>query len=293
MHDGSVWTWGYNYFGQLGDGGETNRCTPVQVTGLKGVKAISAGLGHTLAVRSDGSVWAWGSNVFGELGNNSYVSSSVPVEVPGLTNVTAIAASMMAHSVAVREDGTVWAWGNNGFGQFGDGTFVSQASPVLAVNDTVTGFLDLVPESANSIPQDKVPPFLVATYKFGGATATSLAVDLRAPTAGGTFATESARGSFAATAYNVYVAAMVPSGATTLLFQLDANNVWSTLTLPMSEFMRGVTLESQTAVVKAQILQDVDVSQLVGASLLVGYGIDTDEMLANGRYRKIFTVTGE
>ena len=292
MNDGTVWAWGYNYFGQLGDGSETNRCTPVQVTGISDAKAISAGLGHTLAVTQDGSVWAWGSNVFGELGDGSYASSRAPVQVHGLTNATAVAASMTAHSVAVREDGTVWAWGSNGFGQFGDGTYVSQPLPVLAVNETVTGFLDLVP-GPNSIPQDKIPPFLVATFKFGGATATSLAVDLKAPTTIGTFASGPAAGSFAATTYNVYVAAMVPSGATTLLFQLDANNVWSTLTLPMSEFVRGVTLDSQTAVVKAQILQDVDVSQLVGASVLVGYGIDTDEMLANGRYRKIFTVTGE
>ena len=291
LDDHTVWAWGYNFFGQLGDGSETNRCTPVRVKDLGGVKAIAGGIGHTLAVTQGGSVWAWGSNVFGELGDGRYESSNVPVEVQGLTAVTAIAASMIGHSAAVREDGTVWAWGNNSFGQFGDGTYVSQPLPVVAVNETVTGFLDLVP-GANSIPQDKIPPFLVATYKFGGATATSLAVDLKAPTAGGTFASE-ARGSFAATEYNVYVAAMVPSGATTLLFQLDSNHVWSTLALPMKEFMRSVTLDSQTAVVKAQILQDVDVSQLVGASVLVGYGIDTNEMLENRRYRAIFTVPSQ
>jgi hypothetical protein len=291
--DGTVWAWGYNFFGQLGDGSETNRSTPVQVQGLSGVMAISAGLGHTLAVKQDGSVWAWGSNVFGELGDGTTTSRRTPIQVQGLTGVTAIAASSMAHSVALKQEGTVWSWGHNGFGQLGDGTYVPQRTPVLAVNETVTGFLDLDPGISNTIPQDRIPPFLVATYKFGGATATSLSVDLKAPAGAGTLAWAAGTGSFAATAYNVYVAAAVPSGATVLLFQLDSGNRWSTLVWPMAEFMRGVTLDSQTAVVKAQILQNADVSKLVGVSVLVGYGTDPDEMLKNARYRTVFTVPAQ
>ena len=279
--------------GQLGEGSETNRSTPVQVQGLTGVIAVAAGIGHTVALKQDGTVWAWGSNVFGELGDGTTSSRGTPVQVQGLTGVTAIAASSMAHSVALKQDGTVWTWGHNGYGQLGDGTYVPQGTPVLAVNETVTGFLDLVPEIPNNIPQDKIPPFLVATYKFGGATATSLSVDLKGPAGSGTFAAANVAGSFAAAAYNVYVAATVPSGGTVLLFQLDSGNRWSTLSWPMAEFMRGVTLDSQTAVVKAQILQNADVSQLAGASVLVGYGTDPEEMVKNLRYRTIFTVPAQ
>ena len=67
--DGSVWTAGDNYLGQLGDGTKTNRIAPVQVQGLSGVVAVAAGSIHSLAVRSDGTAWAWGSNSDGQLGN--------------------------------------------------------------------------------------------------------------------------------------------------------------------------------------------------------------------------------
>ena len=60
--DGTVWAWGRNSFGQLGDNTNTNRNVPVMVQGLSGVSAISAGDGHSLALKSDGTVWAWGSN---------------------------------------------------------------------------------------------------------------------------------------------------------------------------------------------------------------------------------------
>lgn len=108
-------------------------------------------------------------------------------------------------------------------------------------------------------------------------------------TASGIFASASDVGKFAAR-YNVYVAAVVPLGGTPLYFQLDSNNSWSSLRWPMAEFLRGVALDSQNALVRAQILQNVDVSPLVGTSVIVGYGTDPDEMLRNARYRIIFTV---
>ena len=76
------------------------------------------------------------------------------------------------------------------------------------------------------------------------------------------------------------------------MFQLNANNAWSLLHWPMAEFLRGVALDSQTNVVRAQILQNADLSSPVfaGTSILVGYGTDPDEMLRSARYRIIFTV---
>lgn len=128
-YDGTVWTWGANSSGQLGDGTTVNRSRPVRVSGLTSVTAVAAGENHTLALDSDGTVWAWGGNWSGELGDGTTASSSTPVQVSGLTNVTAVAAGVSS-SAAVRSDGTVWTWGDNEVGQLGDGTRVNRSTPV-------------------------------------------------------------------------------------------------------------------------------------------------------------------
>jgi alpha-tubulin suppressor-like RCC1 family protein len=120
--DGTVWAWGNNWFGQLGNGTGTASSTPVQVPGLTGVIQVSANAFHSLALRSDGTVWAWGSDGIGAV-------QLTPVEVPGLTGVTKISAGGM-FSLALRSDGTVWAWGRNQLGQLGDGTTASSEIPV-------------------------------------------------------------------------------------------------------------------------------------------------------------------
>jgi YD repeat-containing protein len=79
--DGTVWTWGWNGFGQLGDATNTDRSTPVQVVGLNNVIAIAARDYHTLAIKSDGTVWAWGLGGNGELGNNDTKDRNTPVQV--------------------------------------------------------------------------------------------------------------------------------------------------------------------------------------------------------------------
>lgn len=111
--DGTVWSWGRNSNGQLGDGTTTQRNAPVQVAGLTDVTAISTHYWHSLALKRDGTVWAWGENAEGELGNGTLTSSLVPVQVVGLSDVSDIAASGY-HSVALKKDGTVWTWGWNG-----------------------------------------------------------------------------------------------------------------------------------------------------------------------------------
>ena len=111
--DGTVWAWGHNEYGQLGDGTQTlGRLTPVQVSGLSGVIAIAAGEYHSLALKSDGTVWAWGGNYEGQLGDGTTNNKLTPVQVSGLSGVIAIAASYR-HSLALKSDGTVWAWGSN------------------------------------------------------------------------------------------------------------------------------------------------------------------------------------
>ena len=109
--DSTVWAWGYNAFGQLGNNATVDQNTPVQVGTLTGVIATAAGYDHTLVLKSDGTVWAWGYNFFGQLGDGSYVDKHAPVQVSGLTNVVAIAAGGK-RSMALKGDGTVWMWGD-------------------------------------------------------------------------------------------------------------------------------------------------------------------------------------
>jgi YD repeat-containing protein len=130
--DGTVWAWGGNFAGALGNGttGTTPQATPIQVTGLTGVTQVAAGYLHSLALRSDGTVWAWGSDDFGEIGNGTIGhNQTTPVQVVGLTNVVKIAAGGY-FSLALRSDGTVWAWGENNTGQLGDGSTINSPVPV-------------------------------------------------------------------------------------------------------------------------------------------------------------------
>jgi alpha-tubulin suppressor-like RCC1 family protein len=108
--DGTVWAWGANGSGQLGDGTTTLRDTPVQVPGLTDIIAVATGDSHVLALRNDGTVWAWGSNDSYQLGDGTTTARATPAQVPRLTGVTAVDAAG-SHSVALREDGTVWEWG--------------------------------------------------------------------------------------------------------------------------------------------------------------------------------------
>ncbi len=121
LNDGTVMAWGNDEQGQLGDGTTVNTELPVPVKGLSGVTAISAGTTHSLAIVGGGAVWAWGGNEHGELGDHTTKSSDVPVAVSALSSeVTAISAGQY-YSLALRANGTVWAWGGNSFGQLGDG----------------------------------------------------------------------------------------------------------------------------------------------------------------------------
>jgi hypothetical protein len=116
--DGTLWAWGDNSDGELGEGTLTSRATPVQVIALSNVESAVGGAYHTLAVRTDGTVWAWGENWYGQLGDGTLTSHSTAAQVVGLSGVRAVAAGRM-HSLALKDDGTVWAWGDDTYGQLG------------------------------------------------------------------------------------------------------------------------------------------------------------------------------
>ncbi|MFC6937028.1 S8 family serine peptidase [Actinomadura yumaensis] len=178
--DGTVWAWGANNQGQLGDGTTTTRASPIRVSGLdqvtavatrrdlslalKGdgtvwswgngtsvaskvsglsdIKSLAAGFNHSLAVKSDGTVWAWGLNQNGQLGDGTTTARSAPVQVSGLSGVStrpdAVAAGV-THSLAVKTDGSVWAWGGNSNGQLGDGTTIQHNTPIRVSELTGVG----------------------------------------------------------------------------------------------------------------------------------------------------------
>jgi alpha-tubulin suppressor-like RCC1 family protein len=122
-----------NNLGELGIGSNTDSNVPVPVPGLNHMVAVSASDEVSLALKSDGTVWAWGSNDAGELGNGTNTGSYVPVQVLGLSNVAAISSFGVedGHSLALKTDGTVWAWGYNANGQLGNGTTTNCNLPIL------------------------------------------------------------------------------------------------------------------------------------------------------------------
>lgn len=163
--DRTVWAWGANYLRQLG-APTTQTCqfglacssTPLQVPGLPPITVIAAGsvdlADHSLVLAQDGTVWAWGRNDSGQLGVSTTATcdfgiacSPSPVMVAALSSgapVTALAVGT-AHSLALRSDGTVWAWGDNSQGELGDGTFTSRNTPA-----PVAGFSGAVGIAAGS-----------------------------------------------------------------------------------------------------------------------------------------------
>jgi alpha-tubulin suppressor-like RCC1 family protein len=137
--DGTVWAWGINPDGRLGDGSHAYRAEPAKVRALNKVVAVSSGRHHNLALRADGSVWAWGGNHEGQLGDASFTDRELPVPVHGIDQVVAIAAGA-THSVALRSDGSLWSWGDNRAGQLGDGSTETKNQPVRVTARRGGGF---------------------------------------------------------------------------------------------------------------------------------------------------------
>ena len=123
--DGTVWTWGYNGYGQLGLGDNSNRYRPTQIN-IENVVDIAAGNNHALLVTADGKVYSFGSNSYGQLGRTG--NTYTPQEIPNLENIEKVSAGNY-HSMAIDKEGNVYTWGYNQNGQLGDGTRISNSIP--------------------------------------------------------------------------------------------------------------------------------------------------------------------
>lgn len=133
--DSTLWAWGSNEFGQLGDGTLVDKNTPIQV-GIAKWLHVSAGYGHTIAIRHDGTLWSWGSNGNWQLGDSTNVMyKSLPGQIGTDNNWKSISAGSR-FNIAIKQDGTIWAFGRNDEGELADGTNISKNFPVQIGFDT-------------------------------------------------------------------------------------------------------------------------------------------------------------
>ena len=132
--DGTLWTCGYNGFGQLGTNNTTSYSSPVTtVGGGTNWKQVAGGYYQTVAIKTDGTLWTWGYNGYGQLGtNNSTYYYSPVTTVGGGTNWKQVAGGY-THTAAIKTDGTLWTWGYNSAGQLGTNDTTSYSSPVTTV----------------------------------------------------------------------------------------------------------------------------------------------------------------
>ncbi len=131
FQQGGLWSWGYNGLGAAGDETLVNRSSPVQtVASGSNWKLVGVGGYHNAAIKTDGTLWTWGYNGNGTLGNNTTASTSSPVQtIAAGTNWKYVYSNQMS-VFAIKTDGSLWVWGNNGNGQLGTGNLTNYSSPV-------------------------------------------------------------------------------------------------------------------------------------------------------------------
>ena len=133
--DRTLWAWGFNGNGQLGDGTTKDRNLPVQIGTGSDWKTVAAGGNHTLAIKTDGTLWAWGDNLWGQVGNGTFGTEfHAPIKIGTASNWMSVF-SGRSFSFAIRTDGTLWAWGDNFYGQLGIASSVAYG-PTQVGNET-------------------------------------------------------------------------------------------------------------------------------------------------------------
>jgi alpha-tubulin suppressor-like RCC1 family protein len=125
--NGTIWGWGDNTHGQLGNGTTTNRKSPFQIGTDTNWAKVACGGSHTIAIKKDGTLWAWGYNARGQLGDSSMTDRKTPVKIGTSTNWSQIAGGEI-NTAAIKSDNTLWLWGYNRYGQ-NDNDTIQKISP--------------------------------------------------------------------------------------------------------------------------------------------------------------------
>ncbi len=306
-NDGTVWAWGQNYSGELGDGTNTPRATPMPVKGLAGIVAIAAGSSFSFAIRNDGAVFAWGANWASQLGDGSGLEQSLPVAVGGLAGTVAIAGGGTG-AMALKSDGTVRAWGNNIDGRLGDGTFATRDTPVVVLREDGGGrletndwFLDLNPAIPKTIPPESIPVFLIVAATAAGEVTANLRFrgqDLG--TTGSVFAfalapadivKAAADGSAPfAVGKSVSRGGSKADGVACVLAQLNSSGQLQAVSASsLQAYITGVLSAQGQAV---QVINGASAVNIGGATFYVGYGTSASAMLNGGINRSVVSVPG-
>jgi len=129
--NGSLWCWGANGDGELGDGTNTSRNTPYQIMS-SGVVSVALGYYHTCAIKTNGSLWCWGNNTSGQLGDGTNTNKNAPVQIMS-SGVSSVSLGYN-HTCAIKTDGSLWCWGDNYYSQLGDGTNTNKNAPVYIMS---------------------------------------------------------------------------------------------------------------------------------------------------------------
>ena len=133
-HDGTLWAWGYNANGQVGNLSNISTASPVKISTDTDWVTIGTGHYHSFAIKSNGTLWGWGYNAFGQLGNGQTSDRIIPTQIGTETNWLKITGGE-EFTVAIKTDGTLWSWGKNQYGQLGIGSVTSQTLPVQIGSD--------------------------------------------------------------------------------------------------------------------------------------------------------------
>lgn len=317
--DGTVWSWGLGESGQVGNNSTLNALSPVQVG--NGFTTISAGRSSSFAIKADGTLWAWGSNSSNQLGTGTTKSSEpLPVLVGagysqvsagGITGVEGIALPIgNTHTFALKTDGTLWAWGQNTYGQLGDGTTATRPTPV----QVGTGFARISAGGLHSLAA-KVDGTLyvwgnnaLAQTGLGTVTATALNADQHTPqplslasTVSGGISGQGALNSLtlrvqlrpvapvAGQTGHAFVVAAIPSGA---LFAFNGAT-WVPFDAANPAAWKAVTscLSTSCTALTGNLLSGMDATVLRGTVFFLGYGFGNippssfEDMITNNRFK--------
>jgi len=250
--DGTLWTWGGNSSGELGNGTSANALFPMPVG--NNFAQVAMGNEHTVAIKTDGTLWAWGSNTYGQLGMNTN-NTRIPNKIgSGFSQV----AAGLTHTVAIKNDATLWSWGSNFSGESGNGSTTSPIFNPVAIGSE----FGLLTSGGNSTQQINAilcgNPTGVTVRAVINPAIHEVDVQLKA-----------------------FVVALLPNGSMLSLSQ----GKWSVGLQAYNSFNGSHPFT-------VEVLNNLNYvgSGLGGTKIFVGYGTDMNQMISESKYKLVYTL---